>query len=311
MRRLALLTALFALTAAPAAASERSLSTSYADGVLAQGAFATWTVDQGKRRVLWHDGRIRPFPWSTRRAGELELGTDGRRRAVVTYTVCPDERAVGCVVRERPLAPAGGRNLYKQRKGEVVPFADVHRGALAVLAGAEREPALYLRPRGSSRLRRIARMSGGYAGRLDLGPDHAALIFGDAEAQELRVIDLDGSRDRVFAINDTWDEDCRCSPSSRFDSPVIVGDHVYWLETWFPTHMTGDPDDARTRVGRAGLDTRYDPDVEYYETEHFATSFAIRGPRIVYASGLRGGPGVYEVKSPDWRPSGTVIPART
>jgi hypothetical protein len=308
VRRLALLTALLALTAAPAAASERRLSGALADGVLAQGPFASWTQDNGKRRLLWHDGRTGPFPWNPSRAGLLKLGTDARRRNVVTYTVCLRGSGRGCVVRERPLSAAGPHDLYRQRSGETVPFGDVHRGTLAILAGPDRShPALYVRPRGSTRLRRVAKMTGGFAGSVDLGPDHAAAVVYGNEEDELHVIDLDGGRDRVFVVNDTFDNDCRCSPSSSFVDPVIVGDHLYWLEITYPTHMTGDPSQARTRIGRAGLNTRWDPDVEYYEPESFATSFAMRGSRIVYA----GNTGVYEVKSPDWRPSGSVIPART
>jgi hypothetical protein len=215
------------------------------------------------------------------------------------------------VVRERPLSAAGPHNLYKQHKGESVPFADMHRGGLALLSGAGRQPVLYFRPRGSTRLGRVARLTDGYAGDLDLGPDHAAFVLYGNEEDELHVVDLDGGRDRVFVVNDTFDNECRCSPSSSFVDPVIVGDHVYWLEVTYPTHMTGPPSQARTRVGRAGLNTRSDPEVEYYEPENFATSFGMRGSRIVYAGGTPGGPGVFEVKDPDWRPSGLVIPART
>jgi hypothetical protein len=310
--RLVLLTAFLALNAAPAAASERQLLPSSGGELLAQGPFATWTVDQGKRRVLWHDGRTRPFPWNPRPAGLLKLGTDARRRPVAAYTVCLRGSGRGCVVRERPLSAAGPRTLYRQRKGETVPFGDVHRGTLAILAGSARGGhALYLRPRGSMRLRRLAKTAGGFAGSPELGSDHVAFVLHTGEYDELHVVDLDGARDRIFAINDTFDEDCRCSPSSRFRDVVIVGDHVYWLEITYPTHMSGDPAQANTRIGRAGLNTRWDPEVEYYEPETFATSFAMRGSRIVYASGPPGGPGVYEVKSPDWRPSGSVIPART
>ena len=312
MRHLAPALAALLILAAPAAAEERRISKDYGERLTAQGPYVSWSDINQTKRVLWRSGRVSPFPfpWDT------ELGSDASGRAVGVYTACGADGG-NCAVRSRVVGGSGSRVLYRRRGGDpmpagAMPAGDMHRGMLALVAGG-RTRGLYVRRPGSSRTRRVDR-SKGNAWRVSAGPGSAGWLTHFGDRDELRVVRLAGGRARVFAINDTYDEDCRCMPESRIVGPALSGRYVYWLETFSPQHMTGDPTTARTRIGRARIDLSR-PKVAYYDTAGVAGSFAIRGSRIVYnrlgGFGPPGEPGVYEVIDPDWRPSGTRIPART
>lgn len=304
---------LCAAVAAPAPASERTLSEQRGEHVLAHGEFVSWVSQEpGQQRYLWRGGSV--FR-DVRLQFTTTLGSDRSRRPVAMSTRCSDDSGNGCVVREQRLPRGPSRVLYRGRDGEEAPVGASYRGTFGLLAGGEnggRPRGLYVRRAGATRLKRLVR-DVGHVWNLAVGARWAAYrTLGGAEEQ-IRVVDTGGGRSRVFAVNDTFDDDCRCTTtSSRLDGPAIAGRYVYWLETTYPQHMAGDPAITRMRIGRARLDTRRDPGIEYFEPERRATSFALRGSRIVYTAGYyTDPPGIYEETDPEWTPSGRRIPART
>lgn len=298
MRRLALLLVVLLISASPAGADERTLSESPGDALAAHGSYASW-IDEGQTLVLWHDGRVDPF--GTARV--LDLGSDARRRSVAVRTSCGGESGTDCTVRSELLGARGRRLLYRQRPGDDVPSADMHRGTLVLAAGGRgRGRGIYVRAPGATRLRAIAR-DVGTAWDVDAGPNRVAwLELGGQD--EIHVRDLETGRDRVFAVNDTFDEDCRCTIGgwSTVGNPVLAGRYAYWVETSFPA----DGSSPTSRIGRARADIGGRPAIAYFEPGRLVPSFAIRGGRIVTSYGR-----VVEIGDPSWRASGTRIPART
>lgn len=309
MRHLALAAALLPVLAAPAAAAERPLSEVRASSVIAHGPYASWTQGQSSKRVLWHDGRVSKFPWTV--TTDITFGSDSARRVVALGTACDSATKV-CSVRQRALGSGGWREVYRIPKGRDRPVAALHRGTLALATGPSMGPhGIYVRARGSSKLRRVAAKVPRPRAITTNGRQVAfhASRTGENDLDEIRVIDIESGDDRVFAQNDSFDNDCRCTNgSSRISTPIIAGSYLYWLESHFPAHMSGDQSAPRTQIGRARMDIEDDPRIEYYDTADFATSYAIRGDRIVYSADSGG---VFEVKKPDWRATGWEIPART
>jgi hypothetical protein len=301
MRRLALLPLFLALLvpAAPAAAAERLIAPGYIESVEAFGPYVTWD-DNSSGQLLRHAGRTSPFPWPLPYGG-VSLGSDAARRVVGVYTTCGGQFDTECVLRERPLSGARERVVYRQRKGESPPSGDVYRGTLAVAVQRPGKPSvIHLRRSGSSRLRPLVTKAGFPSG-VDVGP--GALVFtaqGNAE-NHVRVVNLATGADRVFAVDSTDDDDCKCRPSlTQLGRAVVSGRYAYWQVNLFEGGY------QETRIARARTDTASNPFVEYYTTDGPASSFAIRGARIVYATST----GLVEATEPAWR-RGTRIPAET
>jgi hypothetical protein len=313
VRHLALSLLVLAATAAPAAASERTLSEQRGQQVLAHGEFVSWAgFETTQERSLWRGGDVFAdvrLPFNT------TLGSDRSRRSVALATRCSDGYSEGCVVTETRLPRGPSRVLYRGRDGEDTPIGASYRGTFALLAGGrsgQRPRGLYVRRAGSTRLRRIAKNIG-MAWNVSLGARWVAYRTVGGEEEQVRVVDLEGGGSRALALNDTLDDDCRCTPTAaRVDGPVVAGRYAYWLETTYPQHMVGDPSITRMRIGRARLDAERRPEIEYFSPERRVTSFALRGSRIVYTSGYHTDPpGIHEVTDPAWTPSGQRIPART
>ena len=190
----------------------------------------------------------------------------------------------------------------------------MHRGTLTLLLGprpGHRRRSLYVKPRGSSRSRRVVK-NVGISWRLAVSSRWAAYETVGGEEEQVRVVNLETGRSRLIAASSTLDEDCRCTTRAYgIGGMALSGRYVYWIEADSPQHMTGDPATARTRIGRARLDAGERPEIDYFVPERLAVSLAARGSRIVYEAGSHTEPpGVREVTDPAWMPSGTRIPAR-
>ncbi|MDQ3935026.1 MAG: hypothetical protein M3340_10415, partial [Actinomycetota bacterium] len=236
--------------------------------------------------------------------------SDERGRTVVVHTRCrrPDATAPrGCVVRAGDLGGRGLRTLYRPRHEDDVPYADLHRGTLAVVHGRTGDPrAIDVRARGATGFRRVAR---GSIGAMRLGRGWLGFETGGPDEYVTRALDLASGLEHDLAIDDQFDNDCRCTgSSSRAGSPFVAGHHAYWLETDFGDHATGGHP-VVTRIARADL-RQGSPRVEFYDTERPAAEFAVRGPRLVYI-GLFGTGEVREVAGPTWRKAPFRIPSRT
>lgn len=298
------------LAAAPAAASERTLS-ERGTQVLAHGDYVAWEAYSGQRRALWRDGSV--FA-GVRLPLYTTLGSDSARRAVAVSTVCSNGYSDDCVMSERRLPRGPSRVLYRGAKREETPIGAMHRGTLALLLGprpGHKRRSLYVRSRGSSRLRRLVK-DVGVSWQLAAGSRWAAYRTVGGEEEQVRVVDLETGRSRLIAASGTLDEDCRCTTRvGAIGGMALSGRYVYWIEADLPQHMAGDPATARTRIGRARLDTEAAPEIDYFVPERLAASLAVRGSRIVYESGSYTEPsGIREVADPEWVPSGTRIPAR-
>jgi hypothetical protein len=161
--------------------------------------------------------------------------------------------------------------------------------------GANRPFAVHVRMRGERGLRRITKETS--ANDVSIGAGHVAFMQRGGGGWMVKTVELDSDREGVVVIDDSFDTDCRCTGGvSRAGEPLIAGAYVFWLET----HVD-EADQVTTRIGRARLG---DPNakVRYHDLAAPATSFAIRGSRIVYSPGS----GVYEVTDPAWRTSGRI-----
>jgi hypothetical protein len=310
VRHAALALILAAALAAPAAAGERTLS-ERGRQVLAHGDYVAWEAYSGQRRALWRDGSV--FG-GVRLPLYTTLGSDAARRAVAVSTVCSNGYSDDCVMSERRLPRGPSRVLYRGSKREETPIGAMHRGTLALLLGprpGHRRRSLYVKPRGSSRLRRLVK-NVGVSWRLAASGRWAAYETVGGEEEQVRVVDLETGRSRLIAASSTLDEDCRCTTRvGGIGGVALSGRYVYWIESDSPQHMVGDPATARTRIGRARLDTEERPQIDYFVPERLAASLAARGSRVVYEAGsYTEPPAIREVTDPDWMPSGTRIPAR-
>jgi hypothetical protein len=215
---------------------------------------------------------------------------------------------------ERRLPRGPSRVLYRGSKREETPIGAMHRGTLALLLGprpGHKQRSLYVRPRGSSRLKRLVK-NVGVSWRLAASSRWAAYETVGGEEEQIRAVDLETGRSRLIAASSTFDEDCRCTTRvGGIGGVALSGRYVYWIEADSPQHMTGDPATARARIGRARLDTEARPEIDYFVPERLPVSLAVRGSRLVYESGAYfEPPGIREVTGPEWVPSGTRIPVR-
>ena len=300
MRRILAL-ALLLIGAAPAAASERAIAPGPAFNVTAHSGYMAWDGGSDSSRELWHDGTVTPL-----RVGEaywgVALGSDAARRPAATFTNC-DPGPANCVVRQRLLRSGQERVLYRDGGGGMAPAAAMHRGTLAIAAGGGGRPVwLSVRRPGDRRLRRIATIQAPGLF-LSVGAGHVAYRTTGDGTELLRVEDLASGRNRAFAVDDTYDSDCRCGvPIATARNPLLAGRYLHWLEERFTTAGY-----RTTRIARAPVDAAA-PRIEYYATEQPAQSYALRGSRIVYTAEPGG---VVEVRDPAWQRSGERIPART
>jgi hypothetical protein len=304
MRRLApplLLVALLLAAAPPATAKERVISTDrdvYA--VVAHGGTIVWSSERSGH-TMWRSGTVSPLPHARARA--VELGSDARGRTVAVFTRCrgaPDASPPkGCVVRAGgPTRGAEAGLLYRQRENELLPQGDLHRGNLALVAGGgpKRPYGVYVRMRGERKLHRLT--GDAWSDQVTIGAGHVAFEQRADSGWVLKTIELDSDREEVVAIDDSFDNDCRCTGGvSSAGQPLIDGPYVYWLER----HVDSATDEVLTRIGRARLG---DPNakVQYHDLRAAAASFAIRGSRVVYSPGS----GVYEVTDAAWRTAGRI-----
>lgn len=305
MRRLALLALIPAalVAASPAAGAERTISTDQTYAPLAAyGKTIVWSKFGGGNMV-WHAGAISVFPQA--RATEIELGSGADGRTATIFTRCEDtvhsSEPKDCVVRQGKVSSPRGTRVLFRREGQRfrLPEGDLYRGNVAIADGADAGPTrIYVRPRGAHGLRRVAKRYN--ANDVSIGANHVAFEQSISGGRALTTIDWETMREEQVAVDDNYDNDCKCtSQVSSASHPVIAGPFVYWLETEVTANS------FFTQIGRARLGEPNAP-VDFYVTAARAITFAIRGSRIVYAVGDGG---IVEVTDPDWRPAGFKIPS--
>jgi hypothetical protein len=292
-----------------ARAEELQVSPDEGSDLSAVGGWLTWTRWDGGTRFLWHAGTVTALPDLGPR---VELGSDARGRPEAVYVRCGEVR---CEVRARRLRDGAERRLLLTRRR--VGHAVERRGTLAYASsGATNSPnpraaAVWLRGRGGQRTRRVVARNVSWidlaAGRLIYWSDDP-----HGDVAQITVVDLAGRKPhtRVLAVDDEFDEDCRCGQQRRETDPHIAGRFAYWLDTTLagPDGVDGD---TVTRVLRVDL-TMADPAVEALRPEHVVNQYAalaVEGGAVSYAS-WTDALGVYRIARPKWEPTGESLPVR-
>jgi hypothetical protein len=277
---------------ATAAAGERRLTVPFATGLQADGGWTVWhqndpTFPRGV--VRWRrDGHTVK---SSAPLGAMGIGADGK--AVVVDTRCAKRNR--CTVNERPAASRKSRRLLSTRFA--ARDADEYRGTVAVSG-----PGVYVRRRGQRRLVRVDSLPG-----LNVSVGNGFLVYrADKDGKYLvRLVDFRGRRPRArtIAIDDQFDEDCKCTMSVTSITDIAAEDsYVYWMQNTITSTDdnpigTGGSFDATTDIFRARTT---DPrQVEVLRTSRWGRELAVDGHRVFYTGATRG---VFQVDRPDWQP---------
>jgi hypothetical protein len=292
--------------------AEKQISSDSASGLMARRGWVSWSRDaHDGERALWRGGALSTFPSVP---SVRALGTDGRRRTEVLYATCGDG---GCRVRAHRLADGSDRPLISTPR-RVVGIAE-RRGTVAYTSSGYDDlvggdgAGLFLRPRGVKRFRRVA---GGGAGQVALGNGWVVVRSYDVKSDYIRITAFDfRGHKRVLAVDDQFDDECRCTTSSTNESdPQAEGRFAYWLERSAEStngSYAGGPYQVVNRVLRVDLESRAPIVAEFlpaHEVSPYA-SFAVDRGSVFYAA-LGDAVGVFRVADPGWRQAQDTLPVR-
>jgi hypothetical protein len=284
------------------APAEVRIGASGSDSISAAGGWVTWVRnyvdgDQEKQqRVLWRSGVFVPSPQVVNES----LGTDAAGHAVALDWNCGD-----CRVVERRLAAGPERVLPR---GVVSP-ADEYRGTLAWVRPGH---GIYVR---RPRARRPVLVSHSAAGAVALGPRRLVYENRNAPGEQavIAAVDLTGARPRtrILAIDDYFDDSCRCTDSFTFESSATIdGRFAYWREGR-TTDRFGPAPSTTTRILRVDLSAPH-PVVESFTPARYVQSLAVDGGTLYYSTlpFSAGESGTFRVAALDWQPTTLPLPVR-
>jgi hypothetical protein len=283
------------LLAVPAARADTQLSADRADSISAAGGWVSWN------RSYYEDGPL--YEWVLLHGGALSrvgnaygrvLGTDAKGHPVAVDWPCSTCRAV-----ERRLPDGSVRQLPRR----VVRAAAESSGTLAYI---RRGLGIYVLRAGARHVERVTRAD---ALSLALGRCWLVYLAYSRVGYDIAAIDLRRTkgRARTLAINDTHDDDCRCTDTFVSErEPVVDGHFAYWVET-----VTSELEPTiTTTVLRVDLAAKR-PAVEAFSPQNAVSSIAVdRGTLYYTANEFGTGQGAYRVRAPHWRKTSRTLPVR-